>query len=186
MPINGYQTSLHYFGHSIWQLKNNKKEQMKTGNKLFIAIFSLIILCGWITKQTTDIKKAEWLIGTWENKTPKGSIYETWSKASDTELGGKSYIVKEKDTVIFENIRLVQEQDGLFYIPTVKNQNDGLPVRFATKTISETQLVFDNPQHDFPQVISYTKISADSLVAEISGMKRGQERQQAFSMKRVK
>jgi len=159
---------------------------MKTGKKLFIAIISLVILCALATKQTNDIKKAEWLIGTWKNTTPRGSIYETWSKANDNEFSGKSYIVKEKDTVVFENIRLVQEQDGLFYIPAVKNQNDGLPVRFATQTISETLLVFENPRHDFPQIISYTKISADSLVAEISGTKNGQERKQTFPMKRVK
>ena len=159
---------------------------MKTGNKLLIAIVSFIILCAWTTKETNDIKKGEWLIGTWENRTPKGSIYETWSKTSDNELSGKSYIVKEKDTIVFETIRLVQEQEGLFYIPTVKNQNNSLPVRFATKTISETQLIFENPQHNFPQIISYTKISTDSLVAEISGTKNGQERKQTFPMKRVK
>lgn len=159
---------------------------MKTGTKLFIAFIGFILLCAWTTNQINDIKKAEWLIGTWENKTPKGSVYETWNKISDTEFAGKSYIVKEKDTIVFENIRLVQEQDGLFYIPIVKNQNGGLPVRFATKTISETQLVFENPQHDFPQIISYTKITSDSLIAEISGTKNGQERRQIFSMKRVK
>jgi Domain of unknown function (DUF6265) len=159
---------------------------MKTGNKHFIAIVSLIILCAWTTKQTSNIKKAQWLIGTWENKTPKGSIYETWSKANDNEFSGKSYIIKEKDTIVFENIQLVQEQNGLFYIPVVKTQNDGLPVRFASKAISENQLVFENLQHDFPQIISYTKISADSLVAEISGTKNGRERKQTFSMKRVK
>jgi hypothetical protein len=160
---------------------------MKTGAKIFITIVGLATLCGCSTeKQTNDITKAEWVIGTWENKTPKGSIFETWSKASDNEFSGKSYIVKEKDTIVFENIRLVQEQDGLFYIPTVKSQNDGLPVRFATKTISETQLVFENPQHDFPQIISYTIINSDSLVAEISGTKNGQERKQTFPMKRVK
>jgi len=159
---------------------------MKTGNKPFIVIVSVIIFCAWTTKQINNIKKAEWLIGNWENKTPKGNIYETWSKASDNELTGKSYIVKEKDSIIFEKIRLVQEQYGLFYIPTVKNQNDNLPVRFAFKTISETQLIFENIQHDFPQIISYTKISADSLVAEISGTKNGQERKQTFPMKRVK
>ncbi len=138
------------------------------------------------TKQTSNIKKARWLIGTWENKTPNGSIYETWSKTNDNKFSGKSYILKEKDTVVFENIVLVQEQDGLFYIPTVKNQNDGSAVRFTTKTISETQLVFENPQHGFPQIISYTKISSDSLVAEISGTKNGQEHPQTFGMKRVK
>lgn len=88
--------------------------------------------------------------------------------------------------VVFENIRLVQEHDDLFYIPTVKNQNDGLRVRFSTKTISETQLVFENPQHDFPQIISYTTITADFLVAEISGTKNGEahlENQPTFIQK---
>jgi len=159
---------------------------MKTGTKFLIAFVGLAVLCAWTTKQTSDITKAEWLIGTWENKTQRGSIYETWSKTNDNEYSGMSYIIKEKDTVVFENIRLVQEQDGLFYIPTVKNQNYGLPVRFTAKTISESQLVFENPKHDFPQIISYTKISADSLVAEISGTKNGQERKQTFPMKRVK
>lgn len=158
---------------------------MKTGIKILTAIVVLAVPGAWTIKQTNDITKAEWLTGTWENKTARGSIYETWNKTSETELAGKSYIVKEKDTVVFENIRLVQEKDGLFYIPAVKNQNDGLPVRFANKTISETQLVFENPQHDFPQVISYTKITPDSLVAEISGTKNGRERRQLFPMKRV-
>lgn len=159
---------------------------MKTGIKFFIVVVGLTVLYAWTTKTTNDIAKAEWLIGTWESKTSKGNIYETWSKETDNKFSGKSYLVKEKDTIVFENIQLVQQQDGLFYIPTVKNQNDGLPVRFAAKTISATQLVFENPKHDFPQFISYTKISADSLVAEISGTKNGQERKQYFSMKRIK
>jgi hypothetical protein len=158
---------------------------MKTRTKTSIILVSLTILCAWTTKQTNDIKKAEWLTGTWENKTSKGSIYETWSKSNDDEFNGKSYIVKEKDTIIFETIKLVQEQNGLFYIPSVYNQNKNLPIRFSAKIISETQLVFENPQHDFPQTISYTKITSDSLVAEISGTKNGQERKQTFPMKLV-
>lgn len=159
---------------------------METGNKLIIAIVSMIIFCAWTTKQAGDIKNAEWLVGTWESKSPRGSMYETWRKTNDYELTGKSYILKGRDTIVFETIRLVQQQDGLFYIPTVKNQNEGLPVRFGTQRISETQLVFENPQHDFPQIISYAKINPDSLVAEISGTKNGQLRKETFSMKRVK
>jgi len=153
---------------------------------LFFPAAGLIALCGWTTQQTNEIKKAEWLIGTWENKTQRGSVYETWSKVSDNELSGKSYILKEKDTIVFETIRLVQEHDGLFYINTVKNQNDNLPVRFALKTISDKELAFENPQHDFPQFISYTKINTDALVAEISGTKNRQETKQTYPMKRVK
>jgi hypothetical protein len=47
-------------------------------------------------------------------------------------------------------------------------------------------MIFENPAHDFPQFISYTKITTDSLVAEISGTKNGQARKQRFPMKRIK
>lgn len=158
----------------------------KTGLKIFIAIVSFTALCALKAKDVNDMTKAGWLIGTWENKTTRGTVYETWNKTSETELAGKSYIIKEKDTIVFENIRLVEEKDGLVYIPVVKNQNGGVPVRFPGKTISENQLVFENPQHDFPQIISYMKITADSLVAEIAGTKNGQQHKQTFPMKRVK
>jgi Domain of unknown function (DUF6265) len=155
-------------------------------NKIVVAIVGVLMFCSWAVHQKTNIKKAEWLIGTWENKTPRGSMYESWTKINDAELSGKSYILKEKDTVVFETIRLVQENNSLFYIPQVKNQNGGLPVRFTAKTVSDIELVFENPQHDFPQIISYTKINADSLVAEISGTINGKERKQTFPMKRMK
>ena len=154
--------------------------------QLFFAIAAWIVLCDWTIQQVTEIKKAEWLIGTWEDKTLKGSIYESWTKVNDTEFAEKSYMVKEKDTIALETVRLAREQDKLFYIPTVKNQNGGLPVRFALKTISDTALIFENPQHDFPQVISYTKCGTDSMVAEISGIQNGQKRKEIFPMKRVK
>ncbi len=163
-------------------LLNGMKEIATT---LFI-VTGMFAFCNWVNYSEKPIRKAEWIIGTWENKTQRGSIYETWVKINDDELSGKSYVLKEKDTVIFETIKLIQEQDSLFYIPTVNNQNDGLPVRFALKSSSDKELVFENPKHDFPQIISYTKINTDSLIAEISGIKNGNKRQQTFPMKRVK
>jgi hypothetical protein len=159
---------------------------MQTKWNLLMAVAGIIMVCACAIKQTNDIKKAEWLIGTWENKTESGNIYESWTKMNEHEFSGRSYMLNEKDTVVFENIRLVQEQDELFYVPTVKNQNEGLPVRFASTTISATEIIFENSQHDFPQIISYSKMNADSLVAEISGIKNGQKQKQIFPMKRVK
>ncbi|WP_439507028.1 DUF6265 family protein [Sediminibacterium sp.] len=154
--------------------------------KTVLAIFSVIIFCSWSLQPKNEIKNAEWLIGTWENKTPNGSIYETWAKVSDVELSGKSYMLKEKDTIVFETIRLIQENNNLFYMPKVKNQNDNMPVRFKAKTASNNELIFENPNHDFPQIIAYSKINANALVAEIAGTKNGKERKQIFPMSRVK
>jgi len=156
---------------------------MKT--KLLLLFAGLMLLGAW-TQESTDIKKADWLIGTWENKTSKGSLYETWRKINDREYRGKSYILQGKDTVVFETIQIVQDGSNLFYIPTVKDQNNNQPVHFIAKTSSATQLVFENRQHDFPQVITYTKTGTDALTAEISGTKNGKERKQSFPMKRIK
>ncbi|MEJ5995557.1 DUF6265 family protein [Pedobacter sp. Du54] len=155
--------------------------------KIFLfTVVSLLIFCGWTATQSDSLSKAQWLIGTWENKTARGSIYETWVKKSDDEFLGKSYMKKENDTLVLEHIRLVKEANQLFYIPAVKNQNEGLPIRFGLKISSDTQLVFENPEHDFPQIISYTRINRDSLIAEISGTKNGQPRKQTFPMKKLR
>src|ERR1700754_3321735 len=113
--------------------------------KIIRPAVALLILCSWDLKVSNEISKAEWLIGTWRMTTPKGNIYESWKRTSQYELSGKSYRLKDKDTVVFETVRLVQEQDSLFYSPTVKQQNGGLPVRFARKSISDEELIFENP-----------------------------------------
>lgn len=154
--------------------------------KTVLAIFSFIIFCSWSFQHNNGIKKAEWLIGTWENKTQNGSVYETWAKVSEIEFSGKSYMLKEKDTIVFETIRLIQMQNSVFYIPNVNNQNDNLPVQFIAKIVSDKDLVFENLNHDFPQIISYAKINDNALVAEIAGTKNGKERKQIFPMSRLK
>ncbi len=154
----------------------------KNSTGLAMALTTILLFA--FKTGTTDLDKTQWLIGTWEQKTARGSLFETWKKASPNEFHGKSYMLKEKDTLVFENIKLVQQAGGLFYIPTVKNQNGGKPVSFKAKTVSAIEMVFENPAHDFPQQISYKQINKDSLVAEISGTVNGKFKSQRFQMRR--
>lgn len=151
-----------------------------------ICVLGIMCLSSWGYLQKNPIQYANWLIGTWENKNAKGSIFETWQQISQIKLSGKSYKIKGSDTIVFENIQLVQENDDLFYVPVVHGQNDGLPVRFALKNITPEEMTFENLGHDFPQKIQYTKIGFDSLHAEISGTVSGVLRKQSFPMKKVK
>ncbi|MEO5996880.1 MAG: DUF6265 family protein [Chitinophagaceae bacterium] len=154
--------------------------------RLFIVIVCFVFFCSWLIVDQSLINKAAWVIGTWETKTQRGIVYETWTKVSDVEFMGMNYTLKDSDTAVMENIQLIQKQNSLFYIPTVKNQNNNLPVSFSLKTISDNQLVFENAKHFFPQIISYRRVRDDSLVAEISGIINGRERKQAFPMRRIK
>ena len=163
---------------------------------MMLAIVSIIVSCNNSNKEkvtnnsTTnhydEIEKANWLIGQWQNSSSEGNATETWNKLNDSTFRGESYFVVGKDTVSSETIGLEQRGKELFYIPTIKEQNGGQPVKFTLTNSSNNQLIFENPKHDFPQKISYTKISTDSLLAEISGIVEGKQNSQKFPMIKVK
>lgn len=150
----------------------------------------LLILTGTVLSTTTSgqqrqaIQQLSWLCGTWENKTAKGILYETWVPVSNTFYQGKSYMLHQKDTVVLETIQLTVRKGVLCYIPAVTRQNKGQAVVFTLSSIDDSNVVFENPAHDFPQRISYTRITADSLIAEISGSRGGQKQTRQFMMRR--
>ncbi|MES2379414.1 MAG: DUF6265 family protein [Bacteroidota bacterium] len=134
----------------------------------------------------TELEKASWLIGNWENKSSEGNASEVWKKENDSTLLGASYFIMGKDTASTEFISLHQTGKEIFYAPTIPGQNGGLPIEFKLTQSDNNSLVFENPAHDFPQKITYTKITNDSLVAEISGKQQGKEKAMQFPMKRAK
>jgi Domain of unknown function (DUF6265) len=152
---------------------------------ILLTALGALLFISWSSNQINEFKKTNWLIGTWKNETSRGTLYETWTPINAVELQGKSYMIKDTDTLVFETIKLVAEKENLFYIPTVDNQNGQKPVRFTMTSLTDSMMVFENPKHDFPQVISYKRIAADSLVAEISAVKRGNVRKQTFPMVRI-
>lgn len=158
--------------------------------KHFLTAASVLVISAIynpLSAQTTfAVSNAKWLLGEWEIQTARGKMSEVWSKQTDGAYAGKSYVVVGKDTVSSEAIVLKQEGNDSYYIPTVKGQNNDQPVKFKLTSSSANQLVFENPAHDFPQKISYTLESKDSLVAEISGVVNGQQRARKFPMKRVR
>ncbi len=133
-----------------------------------------------------QIKMARWFLGEWENKSAEGTLVENWKKANDSTYYGQSYFIKNKDTLHFETITLQQNGEELFYNAKVIGQNEDKSVRFKMTNSSENQLVFENPNHDYPQKISYTKKSNDSLVAEISGVQLGKPSSEKFLMKKIR
>jgi hypothetical protein len=138
------------------------------------------------TKEYEKIKIANWLIGTWENNTVEGNLSETWKKINDSTFQAQSYYIKSKDTLHFETITLQQTGEELTYSATVKGQNNDKPVAFKLTNATEKQLIFENPKHDYPQKISYTQITADSLVSKISGIQQGKPSSENYSMKKIK
>lgn len=138
------------------------------------------------SKVVSKIVVGDWLLGNWENNSDDGNLSESWKKVNDSLYDGESYFIKGKDTLHFEKIQMKQKGEDLFYIATVKGQNNDKPVTFIHNDTIEKQLVFENPKHDFPQKIMYSQITKDSIVIEISGVQQGKPSTERFSMKRSK
>ena len=134
------------------------------------------------TPEKDKIKAADWLIGKWENGTPEGTLTETWSKLNDSTFEGSSYFIKGKDTIHIETIKLQQKDEALTYKATVKGQNNDQAVAFELTNSNEKALVFENPKHDYPQKITYTKGANNTLTAEITGNLRGKKTTERFIM----
>ncbi len=155
-------------------------------NKYGVGLILLVLFEALSCNKPSPLTDAGWLIGTWENRTASGAVYETWTQQHPHQYLGKSYRLDGPDTVVFETIQLVGRNDSLFFIPTVNRQNEGLAVVFSSVAPASTHMTFENLEHDFPQRITYTLVHPDSLLGEVSGLQDGKEVRRFFPMQRVK
>ena len=151
---------------------------------ILILILALTFTFCGKSKEVSKIVDADWLLGKWENNSKDGYLLETWKKVNDSVYDGESYFIKGKDTLHFEKIQMKQKGEELFYISTIKGQNNDKPITFKHIDSIEKQLVFENPKNDFPQKIAYSKITKDSISIQISGIQQGKSSSERFSMKK--
>lgn len=134
--------------------------------------------------KTFRIADLFWLSGEWYRVSDEGKFSENWVKLNDTVLEGKTIVTEGLDTLMTESILLTVVENQLLYIPSVSGQNEDKPVAFACTSAKDNIWVFANPTHDFPQFITYKRITTDSLVASISGVVDGKPKEILFPMKR--
>ena len=158
---------------------------MKSNTLPLLSAFAVICLVSCQDKSANKfekLQKLDWLVGTWEQKLPDGIVTEIWTRENDSTFSGKSYFVKEKDTIHLETIVLSQKNENLLYIPTVAGQNNDEPVTFKSTSEADNTFTFENPTHDYPQKIVYKKVSSDRLIATISGKQQGKQTQESYPM----
>jgi hypothetical protein len=137
-------------------------------NKIFLL---LLVVCTQSTAQKTE--QLKWMLGTWTVNRGTNIIVEEWKIINDSTFAGKNYLVKNNtDTIPQETIELVFRNGDWYYIPTVTNQNNAQPVPFKMIFLRGMEFICENPEHDFPQRISYRRIN-NQIFASIEGRKNG-------------
>lgn len=131
----------------------------------------------------SDINSLKWITGCWANDTNNKSVTEQWMKPAGNTMIGMSRTVNNGKTTAFEFLRLVQENADIFYIAKPSKQEE---TSFKLVKQTETEVVFENPTHDFPQRIIYQLKDKDFILARIEGENKGKKMGFDFPMKRAK
>lgn len=135
--------------------------------------------------QDSKLDALRWFLGKWTQvEGPELVSFEEWALVSPTLYQGRSWTEYQGQVIHDETIDLLLEGDDIFYIPTVP-ENAG-PVRFKMKSLEDHLVIFENPAHDYPQIISYEAKGDTALLAKISGAKGGKELVKEFPLRRVK
>ena len=139
-------------------------------NKLLLII-SLLFLVQVSNAQESNkqkFKKLEWLTGKWIRTNPGAgqSGYETWDKVSDLKLSGKGVTLKGKEVIFTENLELIVKGTDIFYVVSLSDEKK--PVYFKLTALDKNGFTCENPEHDFPKKITYSR-SGNNVKAVISG-----------------
>jgi hypothetical protein len=107
----------------------------------------------------------EWMTGAWEHADEQGWADEYWTPLrGDLMLGSARSGTGEK-LDFWEQMRIQKEDDGAVVLWVVSAGQK--PVRFEATVSAENSIVFENPEHDYPQRIYYWR-EGKELKAEIS------------------
>jgi hypothetical protein len=94
---------------------------------------------------------------------------------------GVSRTVNNGKTTEWEFLMIREGAKGLEYVAKPSGQTE---TTFTSTRVSPTEVVFENPAHDFPKKISY-KRDGDTLIASIEGPMNGQPRRIDFPYKKA-
>lgn len=109
------------------------------------------------------------LVGVWSMRTPQSVITEQWERVNDSTLQGRTWRIIGKDSSLQETMQLVRSRDAIYYIPTIRDQNNGQPVSFKLRVLKLVGFIAENPAHDFPKKITYRWKDEDHLDAKVEG-----------------
>ena len=139
---------------------------------------TVLIVLGLQAAQPQTAAPLAWIEGDWhcdavpsEGSGPR-RFEEYWVRDSRGGLVGAGRLIQQ-GTRLLEHMRIAPDAEGRL---TFYGAPDGaVPVAFPVARLSDNEVVFENPTHDFPQRISY-RHEPNRLIATVSRLDGGSAR----------
>jgi len=144
--------------------------------RLALTAVLLAGAAGSFAQTPVTIDRLGWLQGCWELSSPQRVVEEQWMAPRAGTMLGMGRTTRDGKLVEYESVLIREERGRLAYDAHPSGQQ---PATFLSTTVTDSSIVFENPEHDFPQKVGYAR-SGDSLSAWIEGSVNGKVRRVEF------
>lgn len=140
-----------------------------TRRSLITIAFSLLAS---IADAQVAIDQLSWMGGCWALHRPDGITEEHWTQPAGGTMIGMSRSVRGGKTTEYEFLQIRDVGGKLAY---VARPSGGAETVFPLKAMEPGEVIFENPDHDFPQRIIYRR-QPSGITARIEGTVDGKLR----------
>lgn len=157
---------------------------MKSTVTVLLAVFSCIIGLAQEQSPVATIERLAWLAGSWRQEKAGRVTDEQWMAPAGGVMLGMSRTVAKGKVVELGFLQIRAGPGGeLFYVAQPQRQKEAA---FKAQAQTDTEVVFENREHDFPQVIGYRLNADGSLLAWLEGPRAdGTTRRVEFAYRRT-
>jgi hypothetical protein len=129
-----------------------------------------------------SIGRLSWLAGCWAYVGAEAGSGENWMPPAGGALLASARVVRDGRIASYEFQRIVEDAGSLAFYALPSGQPE---VRFDLKSLSASEVVFENLANDFPQRVSYRLAQNGDIAARIEGAATDPARAVDFPMKRA-
>ena len=149
---------------------------MKPGYRTIVLAIALLAAVNPALSSKTEAPRLEqlaWLAGSWTGGQGDTVIEEFWTTPAGGLMVGLHRDLRPGRRAFFEFLRIVEEKGQISYYAMPAGRSPA--TIFPLLSMSNRRVVFENPDHDFPQRIIYW-LDGDMLHARIEGTEDGETR----------
>jgi len=151
----------------------------------FLALLTLLVtpLAGAARAQSAQpIASLHWLTGCLEARSGARVVEEQRMPLSAGTMLGMGRTTNARGLADYELTLIRQDSARLVYEAHPRGQPSAT---FVARVANEDSVVFELPEHDFPQRVAYRRVGRDSVLAWVEGTLRGTTRRIEFPYLRV-
>ena len=120
------------------------------------------------------LEQLRWLAGCWSNPQGEPGSGDYWVAPAGGTMLGVGRLVRDGRTVEYEFLRLHQDASGgVIYTATPSEQAQ---TAFVASRIDAAGATFENPAHDFPQRITYSRRGTAGMLVRVEGARDDAQR----------